>query len=422
VQLWFETGVHGLAPELGWLAALLTYSLHALLWAGGAALLVRQRRAPFGLRHAVWKLALFAPLVTTCVTLWAPASLAPSFGAAACSPQIVVLSLDDAGANLTGNAQATTPLRICLDVAGNCLLFASALGVVRFAGFAGRRWFELRRRRRVRDLRLRARLRRLVAPLSLGEVRLTESASIECPLVLGRREICVPLPALAALDDDAVDAVLAHELAHLERRDAFWFALCGAVQAALWFHPITRWVCAQLRHSAELACDDRCVELTGQPRALARALTSIAAQTLSAQQTFALPTMAEPRSGLVARVARLTSDANPGGSRGRWQSRTLLGASLTVVAVLSLVSRFRVAEAALPPVPLQPAKASAEISAQITGLARRAQVLEQELAALTARAVAANASSSSVRLMELEQELRHTRQMQAFLEASAADE
>jgi beta-lactamase regulating signal transducer with metallopeptidase domain len=414
--------VHGLAPELGWLAALLTYSLHALLWAGGAALLVHRLRVPFGLRHAVWKLALFAPLVTTCITLWAPTSLARSFGAAAFSPQIVVLSLDDAGANLTGNAGATTPQRICLDVAASCLLLASALGVVRFAGFAGRRWFELRRRRRVRDLRLQARLRRLVAPLSLGEVRLTESASIECPLVLGRREICVPLPALAALDDDAVDAVLAHELAHLERRDAFWFALCGAVQAALWYHPVTRWVSAQLRHSAELACDDRCVELTGQPRALARALTSFAEQTLIARQTFALPTMAEPRSGLIARVARLTSDANRGGSRGRWQSRPLLAGSLTVVAVLSLASSFRVAEAGLPPVRLQRAKATAELTAQITGLARRAQVLEQELTVLTARAAAANVSSSSVRLMELEQEIRHTRQMQAFLEANAAGE
>jgi len=216
---------------------------------------------------------------------------------------------------------------------------------------------------------------------------------------------------------------LAHELAHVERGDALWFPLFGVVRAALWFHPITRWVNVQVRQSAELACDERCLELTGEPLALARALTRIAARALGAERPFALPTMTQPRSSLVARVARLTSEAEHIRSPRGGYSRTVLIIGLGAVALLSLASSVRVAEAQSAPAPASPAPAGVELAAQVAELARRAQRLEAEYASLSmSSAPQPTGENSATRRLEVEQELRHVRQMQAFVEASAASD
>jgi len=446
MELYLATGLGRLGPELGWLATLLTYSLHALLWAGVAALLVRLRSVSFSQRHVAWKLALLAPLVTTGFTLSAVSSLESVFGNAVHAPRIALLSLGEplhwaklaSGATSANAAISSASMRSLLGFAKACLLLGAALGVARFAAVAYAQWRRLGPRRPVRDARLLARLTRLAEPLALGEVRLTESANVDCPLVLGTREICIPLPTLTALDDAEVDAVLAHELAHLERGDALWFPLFGVVQAALWFHPVTRWVGAHVRQSAELACDERCLELTSEPLALARALTRIAARALGAERAVVLPSMTRPQSSLVARVARLTSDAARAQAQGDWRSRTGLFVSLTVVALLCLGSSVRVADArpaptsvSAPPagprgstLPAQalPSLPGAQLNAQMAQLARDAQRLEAEIAALsTQSAREAAGESPSARLLELEQELRHARQMQTFLESSAAN-
>ena len=423
MDVYLATGLRGLGFERGLLTALLTYSLHALLWAGVVALLVRWRSAPFALRHAAWKVALLAPLATTCVTLSVPSPLEHAFGGAVAASHRAI-SLGETRHEAASAPSATESTRSLLELSGAGLLLASALGMARFAAVTCAQWRRLGSRRRVSDARLLARLRRLVEPLGLGlglgEIRLTESANVDGPLVLGAREICIPLATLAALDDAEVDAVLAHELAHVERGDALWFPLLGVVQAALWFHPVTRWVHAQVRQTAELACDERCLELTGEPLALARALTRIAASALSAQAAVALPAMMRPRSNLVARVARLTSDAAGARLHFGWRGRTGLVASLGAVAVLSVASSVRVAEAEPAPALVPAPSPVAEPSAQMAELARRAQLLEAERASLSTRsAPLAGGENPATRRLEVEQELRHVRQMQAYLEPLA---
>jgi beta-lactamase regulating signal transducer with metallopeptidase domain len=430
VELQVATGLRALGSQLGLLTALLTYSLHAALWAGVVAWLTRWRAVPFALRHTAWKLALLAPLATTFLTLSVPSSFEHGFEKIAYSPHVAGLSLNEPSHDANGATSPTEATRRLLAFSGTCLLLAAALGVARFAGVAGAQWRRLGPRRRVTDARLLARLQGLLEPLALGEVRLTESAGIDCPLVVGAREICIPLATLAALDDAEVDAVLAHELAHVERGDALWFPLFGVVRAALWFHPITRWVSGQVRQSAELACDERCLELTGEPLALARALTRIAARALGAQHAVAFPAMTQPRSSLVARVARLTSDPQNGRSHFSWQSRTGMLVSLGAVALVSLASSVRVAEAqpartlvSAPRAGAERGASMAELGMQMAELTRREQWLEAEQASLsTSSAPRVRGENPSPRLLEVEQELRHVHQMQAYLEALVSGE
>lgn len=67
----------------------------------------------------------------------------------------------------------------------------------------------------------------------------------------------VLLPAGAdAWTDERIRVVLAHELAHVRRRD--WLAQIGAelVRSAYWFNPLLWIACARLRQESEQACDD----------------------------------------------------------------------------------------------------------------------------------------------------------------------
>jgi hypothetical protein len=75
------------------------------------------------------------------------------------------------------------------------------------------------------------------------------------------------------------------------------------------------------------------------------------------------------------------------------------------------------------PAPVSPAPAGVELVTQMNELAQQAQRLEAERASLSTSTAAQPAGeNSSTRLLEVEQELRHVRQMQAFVEASAASD
>ena len=88
---------------------------------------------------------------------------------------------------------------------------------------------------------LHSQLRTLAAEAGFTEdVRLTCSSRVPVPLALGLRqpEICVPPKALAGLTDEQQEGMLAHELAHLARRDPLWLVI-SHVLTWLFFQPLT---------------------------------------------------------------------------------------------------------------------------------------------------------------------------------------
>ena len=71
--------------------------------------------------------------------------------------------------------------------------------------------------------------------------------------------------------------MLAHELAHVERRNALFVALGAVNQCLYWFHPLAWLVPKRLALLSERACDDRAIALTGEPIRYARHLLEFAA-------------------------------------------------------------------------------------------------------------------------------------------------
>ena len=74
------------------------------------------------------------------------------------------------------------------------------------------------------------------------------------------------------LSDAQIDAILAHEIAHLRRRDNLTSAMHMTVQAIFWFHPLTWWIGARLVDERERACDEDVVRAGSRPDVYAESI------------------------------------------------------------------------------------------------------------------------------------------------------
>jgi len=96
-----------------------------------------------------------------------------------------------------------------------------------------------------------------------------QCAGVRRPSILISRGAC------AALDDAELETALAHELAHLERRDpALGWALMAA-RLVLWFNPVVHVVSRALTQELERRADERSATATGDGVALASALLKV---------------------------------------------------------------------------------------------------------------------------------------------------
>jgi beta-lactamase regulating signal transducer with metallopeptidase domain len=134
-------------------------------------------------------------------------------------------------------------------------------------------------------------------------VRLSVSRLAQAPSVIGwlRPVILMPAAALVGLDASALEAVLAHELAHIRRHDYLVNLLQAVVDTLLFYHPAVWWVSKQIRIERENCCDDVAAEACGDRVIYARALVNLE-QSRAAHTSFAL---AANGGSLLFRIQRL---------------------------------------------------------------------------------------------------------------------
>jgi uncharacterized protein (TIGR03435 family) len=108
-------------------------------------------------------------------------------------------------------------------------------------------------------------------------VRIVELPHIDVPFVIGclRPVVVLPVAAMAQLDVAQVEAILAHELAHIRRHDYLVNLLQTLAETFFFYHPAIWWLSARIRDEREHACDDIAVELCGDPVRYAAALTEL---------------------------------------------------------------------------------------------------------------------------------------------------
>jgi bla regulator protein BlaR1 len=128
---------------------------------------------------------------------------------------------------------------------------------------------------RVEDSRELQALRRLEQ--MRGSRTPLEVVSFDTPIAPGvfgilRPVLLWPRRMTERLPDEQVEAILAHELCHVRRRDNLAAAVHAVVEIVFWFHPFVWWVGARLVRERERACDEEVVRLGSDPRVYAESI------------------------------------------------------------------------------------------------------------------------------------------------------
>jgi beta-lactamase regulating signal transducer with metallopeptidase domain len=280
-------------------------------------------------RDAFWKLALVGGIVTS--TVFVAAGSAPAGAAVHLSPQgVIAPALTSDGVFWLATGWMAITAILALRTAR-----AWRLGV-RHAG----------RRRVIRRGRATVLLQEILGPAA-DRVTLSCSRTLSVPVAFAR-EICVPVRALRELPDDEFRALLAHEAAHVVRRDAAWLAIAAAVRALGWWQPLNLVAAARLRLAMELCCDERAAAEPHERAALARCLIKVAEWGVQHhRREFAA--MASRGSALRRRLESLLDDA-PRRRRavGPWLAVTTVAVPVACLApVVTIASLSRVPAAAV---------------------------------------------------------------------------
>ena len=108
-------------------------------------------------------------------------------------------------------------------------------------------------------------------------VRYVCSKAAESPAVFGwlRPVVVLPLSAIAGLSPWQIEAIIAHELAHIKRWDLLVNAFQMATETLLFYHPAVWWVNRVIRNEREHCCDDVAVRMCGNAHDYARGLAQL---------------------------------------------------------------------------------------------------------------------------------------------------
>lgn len=187
-------------------------------------------------------------------------------------------------------------------------------------------------------------LARLAARLDLQRpIRVLESRLVDVPLVIGalRPVILVPASALTGLTIEQLEAILAHELAHVRRHDYLVNLAQSVVETLLFYHPAVWWVSRQVRVEREHCCDDLAVAVCGNREGFARALVGM--ERLRA--VAPAPAVRANGGSLIMRVRRLLAP----------EPSHIDAASRSVASVVAIATALTIGAAARVPVMVSPA-------------------------------------------------------------------
>jgi uncharacterized protein (TIGR03435 family) len=192
---------------------------------------------------------------------------------------------------------------------------------------------------RVRNLQLAARLEPVSRWQSLAEdlaerlqlargFSVIDSARIATPTVIGwlRPVVMLPVAAFSGLTPRQIEAILAHELAHIRRHDFIVNLLQTIAETVLFYHPAVWWVSRRIRTEREHCCDDVAVAVCGDAALYAAALTELASWSI-AQPALA---MAATHGPLISRVRRLLRVPEPA---DRTTQRTMVAVAVVLTAL-----------------------------------------------------------------------------------------
>ena len=298
LRLGIELG--NLVPALGWVLLYFVWQ-GVIVGAVSAVLLWLLRHASARWRYAVCALALLLCL---------------------CIPAVHLLSL------LSGTSLAQLPMaappawRAALQAWMPALVLAwsAGVGLMSLRLCLGLAWVGKLRRQAVKAPAIwQARLDSLALRMGLlrsGEIPLKLHAGLASPVTVGfwRPVILLPAALLSGMPVALLEALLAHELAHVRRWDYLVNLLQSVAEALLFFHPVVWWLSARMRAEREQVADALAAQALQDPQQLATALHALSLHAAAPQHAGLL--MSARGGALLTRIERLMA---PGLDTAGWK-------------------------------------------------------------------------------------------------------
>ncbi|MBI2826246.1 MAG: carboxypeptidase regulatory-like domain-containing protein [Planctomycetia bacterium] len=171
--------------------------------------------------------------------------------------------------------------------------------------------------------------------------RLLTSPKAPTPVVMGALRPRVLLP-VSAIDwaDAKIRLVLAHELAHVERRDIFWQLTARAATALYWFHPLAWLALWRMREERERACDDRVLAIGVPAIDYATGLVEVAAALAGRPARIAGAVGIAERLPLEDRVRSILDTTSPRRPASRRTRGLLLVLTACLVSAIGVLRPF----------------------------------------------------------------------------------
>ncbi len=272
--------------------------------AWGATVIVRNQSA--ALRHTMWACAIAAALLLAPLRWSAPQHVVTQTLPMVLTPTLTVAA-----------GRTESPLSLMW-----IAVAVWALGAVLVAFPLLTSWIELRRIvRGAREVR------------STWPVPILTSPRVSGPLVSGFLSPVIVLP------DDASSwtasrrrAVLAHEIAHVRRRDPLTLALAHMATIVYWFHPLCWLAASRLRVESERACDDAALRIGLLPSDYAGHLLDLA-RAFNPQPAISMASTSHLES-------RVKSILDPFVKRSSAARRNWLAAALVTAGVMAPLTIF----------------------------------------------------------------------------------
>ena len=322
------------------MAALLTLAVKgaavfALGWATAALL----GRSSASLRHCVWAVTFAAALAVPALD-----GLGPAWGVAVLPAPELAVSTDGPLADRSVSAEASArtdgdgPTTPAAWLGGLWLVGGLVVGARWLRGYALARRV-VRAARAVDDGVWADRLRAAAREVGLaGPVRLKLSDEVAVPVAWGWGRPTVVLPRQSEdWSEDRARAVLAHELAHLRRRDAWVQVLAQVALVVHWPNPLAWASYRRLRAEREQACDDAVLQGGTPPSAYAAHLVGVARALRPSRPTPAALAAMVAADELEARVRAVLDGGRRRDRTGRRATAAALGLAVAVGGALAVV-------------------------------------------------------------------------------------
>jgi beta-lactamase regulating signal transducer with metallopeptidase domain len=173
-------------------------------------------------------------------------------------------------------------------------------------------------------------------------VRLMLSTLTQVPMVVGyvRPVILLPVSLVTSIPPAQLEAILAHELAHVRRHDFVVNLLQTLVETLFFYHPAVWWLSQQIRIEREHCCDDFVVQRLGNRVEYSRALLAI--DEMRGQSTVLA--LGANDGSLLSRVRRIVGINSDRAANPLWSMLCLATCCLGVILGMSALGWHSLAD------------------------------------------------------------------------------